>query len=76
MVDSIEPPGGGTLGPDRLEDLVGLDEVDPGIAGQRLGLVGGQPHGEALERVLIDVGDGATVSAAERLGQRRDERPW
>ena len=75
LVDPVEPPGRGALGRDRLDDLVLLDVGDARIVGERLGLLGGQPDGEALERVLVDVVDGAAVGATELLGQSRDQRP-
>ena len=58
-----------------MDDLVGLDVGDARIGGQRLGLIRGQPSGEALERVLVDEGDVAAVRPSEAPGGGRDERP-
>jgi hypothetical protein len=75
LVDPVEPPRGRGLGRHGVEDLVGLDVLDARIVREGCGLLAGQLDREALERVLVDVADGATVSAAELCCDGCNRRP-
>jgi hypothetical protein len=72
LVDAVEAPRGALLRRGQLDDAVLLDVLDERVAAQSLGLALGQSHGEAAQRVAVDVLEPTAVRVGELRGQCRD----